>query len=372
MGEPLTLARPRPATPAIATRPGRTSTAFFVLALATAAYTGFRLPGAWVATLDTVSVTDGFHRRFLVGTLLNPLAVATGYDYWVFAVAGFAVLAALLVVLTVAFVRARQESRRVVIIAWLLLPTGGFFFHEVGYYEQVLYLLLSGALWLLPRRPAVATVLMTAAVLAHELALLTVLPIFVMVLLRRFPFRQAVGWAAPPLLVELVVLAIPASAPGSVDRLRAALGTANFPIRIDALALFGRTQSQSWQLYSITDVLLFVVPIAVVVLAGFLMLHGRGRPIAVVSQAAAIGAPALLAFAGWDGARWGFLLVTNFAVVLWLGKREFSGRQLVVLGATLLILTHMPLPYFDRYSPRELSWQGFETVDQSLFRIPVV
>ena len=356
MGESLTLVRPRPAAPEAVTRPGRASIAFFVLALTTAAYTGFRLPGAWVATLDTVSVTDGFHRRFLIGTLLHPLAVATGYDYAVFAAAGFAVLAALLVVLTVAFVRARQESRRLVIIGWLLLPTGGFFFHEVGYYEQVLYLLLFAALWLLPRRPAAAAALMTAAVLVHEIALLTVLPIFAMVLLRRFPLRRAALLTAPPLLVELVVLAVPASAHGAVDRLRASIGTANFPIRVDALALFERTQSQSWQLYSITGVLGYVVPIAVVLLAGFLVLCGRGRPIAVVSQAAAIGAPAMLAFAGWDGARWGFLLVTNFAVVLWLGKREFSVRQLVVLGATLLVLTHMPLPYFDGYFPRMLTW----------------
>jgi hypothetical protein len=47
-------------------------------------------------------------------------------------------------------------------------------------------------------------------------------------------------------------------------------------------------------------------------------------------------------------------------------------RQLVVLGATLLILTHMPLPYFDRYSPRELTWQGVESIDQSLFSVPTV
>lgn len=371
MGESLTLVRPRSATPVAATRPGRVSIAFFALALATAAYTGFRLPGAWVATLDTVSVTDGFHRRFLIGTLLHPLAIATGYDYWVFAAASFAVLAALLVVLTVAFVRAGAEGR-LVIIGWLLVPTGGFFFHDVGYYEQVLYLLLFAALWLLPRRPAVAAVLMTVAVLVHEIALLTVLPIFVVVLSQRFPLRRAALLAATPLLVELAVLAIPASAPGAVDRLRAATATANFPIRVDALALFERTQSQSWRLYSIGDVLLFVVPIAGVLLAGFLVLRGRGRPIAVVSQAAAIGAPALLAFAGWDGARWGFLLMTNFAVVLWLRKREFSVRQLIVLGATLLLLTHMPLPYFDRYHPRELSRQGVESIDQSLFRVPSV
>ncbi|MFJ1761596.1 hypothetical protein ACIOD2_14840 [Amycolatopsis sp. NPDC088138] len=349
------IIRERVHAPDHRTRPGRT-VAVFAVAVLVAAYTGFRLPGPWVATLDTVSVTDGFHRRFLVGTLLRPVALATGFDVRVFAAASFAVLAMLLAVVAIAFVRAGNASRRLVILAWLLLPTGGFLFHEVGYYEQLLYLLLFGALWLLPRRPAAASGLLTAGVLVHEITLLTVLPIFVLALSARFPLRRVVRLAAPPVFLELVVLGVPASAPGSADRLLTALRGAGFPVRADALALFERTQEQSWALYSIGAVLLTVVPIAVVVLAGFRALRGP----AGLLQSTAIGAPALLAFAGWDSARWGFLLVTNFAVVLWLwlGERELDGRRLVVLGATLLVLAHVPLPYFDGHAPRELSGPG--------------
>jgi len=334
--------------------PHRLTSALFVVALLVAAYTGFRLPGAWVATLDAVSVTDGFQRRFLVGTLLHPFAVLAGYDYRVFAAAAFAVLAALLAVLVVAFVRTRQESRRLLLIAWLLLPSGGFLFHDVGYFEQVLYLLLFAALWFLDRaRPVAATTLMTAAVLTHEIAALTVLPIFALVLLRRFPLRRAALLIAPPAVVELVVLAIPAAEPGAIDRLLNAMREANFPPRVDALALFGRTQSESWQLYSITGVLLFLIPVAVVVVTGFLLQQGTLRASAV--QVAAIAAPGILAFAGWDGARWAFLLVANFAVVLWLWLENHDLRP-VPLIVTLLLLTHIPLPYFDGYAPRELTW----------------
>ncbi len=66
--------------------------ALAALALLLAPYRRFRKLGDWVATLEAVSVTDGFHRRFLVGTLLHPIAVATGYAYGVFAAAAFAVL----------------------------------------------------------------------------------------------------------------------------------------------------------------------------------------------------------------------------------------------------------------------------------------
>jgi hypothetical protein len=315
------------------------------LALLLAAYRGFRLPGDWAVTLEAVSLTGGFHRRFLVGTLLHPLALATGYAYWVFAAAAFAVLAALLGVVAVAFARARHPGRKLLVAGWLLLPTGGFLFHEVGYFDQLLYLLLFAALWQLPRRPAVASGLMTAAVFTHEIAALTVLPVFAVVLLRRFSLRSTAMLLVTPVVAELAVLALPASSTGAVARLETTLATADFTPRADALALFERTQSQSWQLYSITEVLLCVAPIFAVVVVGALL--QRLDALAV----AAVAAPALLAFAGWDWARWGFLLVVNFAVVLWLSP---ALRPLPLLAAAVL-LAYLPLPYFDGQHPRELS-----------------
>lgn len=99
----------------------------FALAFAVgvAAYTGFRVPNAWSATLDSISLGDGFHRRFLVGTLLRPLADAVNYNYWLFAMFSYLVLATLLVVLVALVFRTRLASRRFLIITWLLLPTGG-------------------------------------------------------------------------------------------------------------------------------------------------------------------------------------------------------------------------------------------------------
>ncbi|WP_328607049.1 hypothetical protein OG943_45400 [Amycolatopsis sp. NBC_00345] len=337
------------------------TTALFAVAVALAGYTGFRWPGEYVATLEATSLSGGFHRRFLVGTLLHPFAVATGYDYRVFAIAGFVVLAGLLTAVAIAFFRSPSGSRRMVIIAWLLLPTGGYLFHEVGYYDQVLYLLLFGALWALHRnRPGIASALMVLSVTVHEIALLTVLPVFGFMVLRKFPFRRACAFLAPPAVAGLVILAVSPAAPGAAGRLGQTLAGADFRYRTDALGLFERSQSQSWAIYSITDVLLYLVPIAVVVIGGFLVLH---RPSgAAVLPVAAIAAPLLLALAGWDEARWGFLLVSNFVVVLWLWLghrgRELGMSQLGALTAVLLILTHIPMPYFDGYAPRVITLVG--------------
>ena len=329
--------------------PRPTITALFAVAVGVAAYTGFRLPGEWAATLQSVSLTDGFHRRFLVGTLLAPF----GHHYLVSTVASFLVLADLLTVVVIAFFRGRTESRRLVIVGWLLAPTGGYLFHEVGYFDQVLYLLLAGASWALHRnRPVLASVVMTLSVTVHEIALLTVLPVFGFALLRKFPFRRAGALLAPSTVACLVILALPPAASGAVEKLRNTLSTADFRYRVDALSLFERTQAQSWQLYSVTRVLLYLVPIAIVVIGGLLLLQ---RP--ALAAAVSVAAPVLLAFGGWDDARWGFLLVSNFALVLWLrlGRRELDLSRAGVLAALLLVLTHVPMPYFDGYAPRGLT-----------------
>ncbi|MBB5855980.1 hypothetical protein ACFQ05_34290 [Amycolatopsis umgeniensis] len=342
----------RALAPVLEKTPRRSITALFAIAAGVAAYTGLRLPGTWAATLQTVSLTDGFHRRFLVGTLLKPF----GQHYLVFAVASFLVLGALLTAVAIAFFRSRTESRRLLIVAWLLLPTGGYLFHEVGYFDQMLYLLLFGALWALHRnRPVLASAMMALSVTVHEIALLTVLPVFGFVLLRRFPFRRACALLAPGAGLGLLILALPPVAPGAVAKLGRELSTVDFAYRVDALNLFGRTQAESWRMYSITHVLLYLVPIAIVVVGGFLVLH---RPsLTAAAPVAAIAAPVLLAFGGWDDARWGFLLVTDFVVVLWLwlGRRELKLPQMAVLTALFLILTHVPMPYFDGYEPRGLT-----------------
>jgi hypothetical protein len=358
----------------------------FTFAALVAAYTGFRLPNLWAATLDTASLQQGFHRRFLVGTLLHPLAEALDYSYWLYAVVGFVMLGALVAILAVATLRAPLASQRFLVIAWLLLPTGGFFFHEVGYLDQLLYLFLFASLWFL-RRPGwiVASVLMTLAVLTHEIAILTVLPVFGFAVLRDEEPRRAIALLAPPSCIAIVLLAIPAIETGAVQRLTSTLRVANFTPRADALSLFGRSQSASWDLYRPWDVFWFLVPLAVVGIGAFLLLYfldgtSRARgPQYPLLAAGAIGAPVLLAFAGWDEWRWAFLLVTNFFLVLWLWlgdrKRELATLQWVVVGAVLLVGLHSSLQYFDGYEPRslrpaEVRELSSQIDDGTLFQIP--
>ena len=360
------------------------------LSILLAAYTGFRLPNLWSATLYTPSLPDGFHRRFLVGTLLQPLAEALDYNYWLYATVAFVILGALLAVLVVVTLRARLVSQRFLVVAFFLLPTGGFLFDEVGYLDQLIYLMLFASLWLLRKRGAAwvaAPILMSLAMLAHEIAIVTVIPILGFVVLREFPPRRAIAVLAPPVLVALVLFVIPPSADGAVRRLTSTLQVANFSPRPDALGPFQRTQSETMALYSVRDVFLFLLPLVVVMGAAFFLLYwtgSRARPrsfsaLYLLLGVGAIAAPIVLSFAGWDEFRWAFLLMANFFIVLWLWLgdtgRELNPLQWVTLAAVVLVSLHAQLLYFDGYEPRSLRPSAIRELrtqieDGTLFEIP--
>jgi len=383
-----------PRAPALRSVPRWMVVLAVAVAILAAAFTGFRVPSSWSATLDAVSLFDGFHRRFLVGTLLRPLATATGYNYWLFAAFSYLVLGAILAAVTVAAVREALFSRRVLVLAWLLLPAGGFLFHEVGYFDQVLYLLLFAAIWLLPRdRVWFAVGLMCAAPLVHEIAIATVIPVFGLVALRTLPVRRAVLVTLPPAVVNGVVLAVSPASPGAVTALTASLRGANFVHRSDALALFERSLAESSRLYSLKSAIVVVQPVAILLVVGFACVWladrelwrrspGRLPPqLGLLASCVAIAAPALLVYGGWDANRWAFMIIGNFFLVMWisLGDRrghELGARAAVILATVVLLLGHVALGYFDSFAPRDLGSRAArrllfrEIKDRSLFKIP--
>jgi hypothetical protein len=349
--------------PAVATAVG---------AMSIAAYTGFRMPSLWCTTLDAVSLFDGFHRRFLVGTLLRPLAAAANYSYWLFAGFSFAVLAGVLAVLLFAVARTQLVSRRLLVVAWLLLPSGGFVFHEVGQLDLVLYLGLFAALALMARgRIVAATCVMALAPCVHELAILTVIPVFGVVALRTLAFRRALWVTLLPALVNVVILLIPAAHPGAPDALLHTLAGANFPCDPGVLGIFTNTTTENWAKYSVEVGYVNVRPTALVAAAAFVgawlcdrTLCGRGAggvPAALVlaGSVLAIVAPAILIFGGSDSHRWAFLVTCNLFILLWLSlgarHREPAMSVLFVLATATMVLSHLPFVYFYPNAPRDLN-----------------
>lgn len=360
------------------------------LAVCCALYTGFRVPNAWSATLQAVSLTDGLHRRFVVGTVLRPFALATDFDYRLFATFSYLVLTWLLAIIVGNALRTRLLEQRLLVIAWLLAPTGGFLFDVVGYFEQLLYLLLFVSIWLVRReRVIAATVLMTLTPGIHEIAILTVLPLYGLVLLRSVHWKHAVIATAIPALVNVILLALPPAGDEVVASLSATLAQANFTFRADALALFSRTLSENWRVFNVHDVAEYVRPIAYVLIAFVIGIwftdrsswrNGSDRLPSwsiLVASCAAIAVPTLLVYGGGDSCRWRFLVISNFVLVLWLmfdsrGRMPLRIGTITLLVFAMLFVTRIDLWYFDQLAPRELGYRPIaeffvQIADGSLF-----
>ncbi len=97
----------------------------------------------------------------------------------------------------------RSDLRvKLLTILFLIAPTGGYLFHEVGYVEQVLYLILIGALTLKDKR--LSLVLMALSLFVHEMAAFTIIPIYLASLVAGERYRTAIAQG----LVLLAVFAV--------------------------------------------------------------------------------------------------------------------------------------------------------------------
>jgi hypothetical protein len=340
------------------------------------------MPNLWATTLYSVSVADGVIRRSVFGTVLLPIFAVFGHSYSVAAVVAFIVLVCVLAVLAYAYLSAELLSQRLVILAWLVLPAGAYLFHEVGYLDQVVYLLLFAAIWLLNRnRWVIASVVMVLAVLTHEMALFTTIPLFALVVFARLPLRSAALATGAPVVVAAVIALLPPLTDSRIKGIAAGFKADDFPFRPDALELFSRTQSQSWELFSVRDTVDFVAPVAVIVAITVLVVIALrstadsspsrlSRWWEFITVIGAATAPILLCLGGWDAGRWAFLVISNFAIVMyiWLGRArvELTLQQCVALALGLILLARIPLPYFDDFEPRSLQVSQVKVLAKSV------
>lgn len=332
-----------------------------------ACYVGFRLPGAYSLTFYNVSWFDGITRRALFGTVLGPLWSGTDHSYWAQALVSFVVLLALLVVILRQALRARFDSQRILVCAWLIAPTGAFLFYEVANFEQVVYLLLFASMWLWLRVPRVVAMLpLLVAVLVHELALLTAWPFMVWYVWRAAPGIRRNLAVLVPLLGGVLVSLRPSLSAEAANDLEAVLNDrVEFPVPVGVLRPFISSVTEVWAFYSPVRGLGFVGPIALVLVLVCIAIMWRTgtRTVSRSSTLLAVGAccaPLTLSLVAYDNNRWVFLAFANFTMVgfFWLSSRAEEASAVVVASWVLplsLLFYYPALTYIDGASPRSLS-----------------
>lgn len=342
-----------------------------------AAYVGFRMPSLWTATHTHISWGDGTWRRALVGTLIAPIRVLGGHRYVVSAAVGFVVLAGLLIVVLRAALRAPSESQRVLVALWLLGPTGGFLFHEIGYFEQGIYLLLFWSMRLWGRTaPWVAVLPIAAAPLVHEIALATAAPVFAWFVLHRGIQERERASLLLPFATSVLVVVAPPMSEQAIGRMFARVtGRVDFEVRPEVFQLFGRSAADNFDAELLGRGLDLVTPFLVVIVLFWVVawstrsLARPRRPLVGVAAMAACVGPFGLVATAWDYNRWIFLGLSNFVLVLFLmlgsepaphplpaetAQESRPTRVIAGVAVVLSLAVYSPIYYFDNVRPRGL------------------
>lgn len=345
------------------------------------AYTGFRLPSLWAVTLYNISVQDGGLRRSLLGTVLSPLWGAFEYSYWVFASVAFAILISLLVAIAVVGWSAKNDAQRFVIALWLLAPTGAYLFHEVGYLDQLLYLLLFLSVWMWSRwNPFVAILPVALSIFVHESAMVTTVPLLLFFAIAKSGLSKKLLAFALPLTAAVIVALQGSWTDGQSDSTVSRLtSTLPFAFREDAVLLFDMGIRDTWVYVNQVPGLNIAAPYTIAIALFWLLqgLRNRGldqKPFMIPALAFLVSiSPFILIAGGYDIYRWVFLVLANFAIVLywWLGRSERS-HDLADLALGVLpfvLLFYAPLMYFDEYAPRSLLFWTIE--DHGFWNFPI-
>ncbi len=324
-----------------------------ILGLVIALYVGFRVPSLWSVNYYIPSIFDGFWRRSLPGTLLYPVGDLR-FDYHFVAALQALVLVALLVLL---IMHAWRSGLRIKILTILFLvgPAGGYLFHEVGYVEQLLYLMLIAALAL--ENKWLSVVLMALALFVHEMAAFTVIPLYLASLVVGDRTRIAIVHGLLLLAVFVVIyLFYQTVDPAYVERLMQVIKAhGGYTPRADYYAVFRSqlTGPAPKVYFAIADLyrLATAIGLAAAAAAAFLW---KG-PVPALCVLGACLMPLVMGFLGWDTSRFTFLSISASFFVL-IVFRHAASRAIVGAAAALLLAFALfgHFIYFDDYQPRPL------------------
>ena len=330
-------------------------------------YSGFRAPNLWSVNYYQASFMDGFYRRALAGTVLVPFGCER-FDYFFIQKIQFLVLILALGLLVFLGIKSREFITLGIFFA---SSAGGYFFHEVGYIEQLLWLM--AALIILAirnNRIYFAAAGLCLSIMVHEMALFMVLPIALafMVVHKIGSLSLAIRVFMPSLVTFLILYkwfqVVPVS---TIMQYFEHASSCGYPvIRTDYFSIY---QSQflgqrAQMYYSVQQLILGIFP--VVILAAGLVISVRKKLSFSWMQSGFIllccVSPILLGFFGWDTDRWIFLAFAQTIIVWMIAASRMrvtdSGKLMgspLFLIALILVALLLRLEYFDNFAPRILS-----------------
>jgi hypothetical protein len=335
---------------------------FILLAYALAFTNGFRMPNLWSVNYFLPSMFEGFYRRSLLGTLLFPLG-DWRFNYYTIASIQIAIFISLNIALVYQALKAQGPARWLWPL-FLLSPAGGYFFHEIGYVDQVLYLILLLSISI--QSSARASVLMIGSLFIHEMALFTTLPVyFAWCVYQGKSIRSVIKVGGLALIVfgGIYFFLQTSSSVSIMQFLEQATRLSNYAVRADYYDVFRMSfVGGIYQVpYMSREIINHLLLIPLWLMAGWCFAQ-QGKDVSGKRQLFVIGllasfAPILLGIFGWDYSRWLFLSMASSALCLFIARAHLSWKILLILALLLLALPTVGfLDYFDRFTPRFAPW----------------
>jgi len=342
-------------------------------------YSGFRTPSLWSINYYQVSFADGFYRRALTGTFLLPLGCER-FDYFVIQKIQFLVLFLTLGLFVYIGVKNREF---LALSVYFASAAGGYFFHEVGYIEQLLWLLTAAILFALNNnRIYIASVGLCLSVLVHEMAIFMVLPLVLAFILihKKELFLTRIKVFVPAVVVFLVMhqwfQVVP---PDTIMHYFETASRCDYPvIRQDYFNIYEYQflGERSRQYYSAMQFVLGILPVCI---SAFLLTFPVRKELNFTAlQKYSILfcclSPLFLGFFGWDSDRWIFLAFTQTLIIGMIissklretQSENLLGRRYIFVPLILMALL-LHLDYFDYFTSRILTLEKLSSFKDYMF-----
>lgn len=344
---------------------------------------GFRMPNLWSINYYLPSFFDGFYRRALPGTILSFLGDSR-FNYYTIVLVQFSILTSLLVWIYYLF--QKNILMMLIISLYLVSPAGAYLFHEVGYVDQLLYLILFISIATFKKHKIFSIILFTSSMLVHELTLFVTLPIFfTYIYMSMENFKKSILYILPSLVLFLLIYLFFQTVPAdTIEIFKEEISRfSDYKLRNDFYTIFTNTLTGSrnkiyYEFKNINQILLLF---SVASLTSLIVYKLSKKQIVLSLLIFLSGLlPLVLGLFGWDLSRWFFLSLSSltviFTVVLLHHKVTFA--EVISIQSTavsyfifyILLISNMHLVYFDRYKPRPIDLHSVEVIKKEILTIP--
>lgn len=342
---------------------------------------GFRMPNLWSINYYIPSIFDGFVRRSMGGTFLWIFGDIR-FNYYFITFFQFLIL---FIILCLIFRSVRNNLPSLTLASlYFLSPLGGYFFHEVGYIDQLLYLLLFASLHsFIKGRLFLSIVILTGSIFFHEIALLVTLPVLLFyIFLNTFDVKLVLKAALLPTIAFFTVYVFFQTVSSDVlttliDQIRL---NSSYNMRESYFNVFSNEFLGSRMKFYYAFDNIFSISIIIILSFGLfflLNLFNKNYYLKFFSLLP-IFSPLLLGLFGWDTDRWVFISFTNFMIISYFIYNKFKDdfvRTTInsfLLSTMLIAFLSIPnLQYFDGYDPRMgINKQSLNEIYIELKRLP--